>query len=183
MSNVFKKMAGNTNHLLVIIWPLGVILSVLSLALMYEDYDTSRLGYIALPTLKVNYTWIPFVVAALPQVSQVVLFYIFGRDTHKGWALLIASGFFLIDIGTDSWYKSGGNWNLMPLAVIESLFIFTLGSEVLFTVAVGFITETFGEFIIAFSLFLKSIVSGIGMALDALGLSVKDEHDNMRNKR
>lgn len=182
MSNVFKKIAENTQHLLVIIWPLGVILVVLAFLLMKEDYDTSRLGYLALPTLKVNYDWVPYVVAALPQIAQVVLFYIFGRDTKKSWAALIAMGFFLIDISTDTWYKSGGNWGLVPLAFMESLFIFTFGSEVLFTIALGFVTETFGEFIVAFSVFLKSIVSGIGMALDALGLSVKDE-SNTRSGR
>lgn len=183
MANAFEKMggiAGSVRHLLIIVWPAGCVMAVISIMLMIEDYDTSRLGYLALPTLKVNTTWVPVVVAMLPQVAQVVLFYIFGLNTKKGWALLIAVVFFGFDIVTDVWYKCGQNWGLVPLAFVESLLLFTLGSEVLFTISVGFVTETFGEFIIALSVFLSSIIQGIGVALDALGLRASKEEDRRR---
>ena len=173
MSNVFEKIAGNTKSGLLFIWPLGLLLAVFAALIMVEDYNTSRLGYLALPTKKFNYTWVPFVVGALPQIGQIVLFYIFGRDTKKGWALVIASLFFFIDVGTDTWYKSGQNWGLTPLAFVESVLIFTLGSEILFAIAVGFIAETFGEFIVTFTVFVSSVIEAVGLGLDALGLKNK----------
>jgi hypothetical protein len=170
MSNVFKQMAENTRPILLFAWPLGVVLVLLSVVLMMEDYATSRAGYEMLPTLKVNNGWVTLAVAALPQVGQIVLFYIFGRDTKKGWAALLASIFFLADLSTDAWFKSGGAWNLMPLAIVESLFIFTLGSEVLFTIAVGFVAETFPEFIITSSAMTKAIMNALQTGLEALGI-------------
>jgi hypothetical protein len=148
---------------------------------MIEDYATSRAGYEALPTLKVNSGLVTFAVAALPQVGQIVLFYIFGRDTNKGWAALLASLFFLSDLGPDAWYKSGGSWGLMPLAIVERLFIFTLGSEILFTIAVGFVAETFPEFIIAVSGFLGATINAVQTGLEALGIG--DSQCSGGNKR
>lgn len=169
MSDLFKGIAKNTNHIVIFAWPLGLIMAIISVVLMWEDYQTSRAGYMALPTLKVNSGLVTFAVAALPQVAQIVLFYIFGRDTRRGWAGLLAIGFFLVDLGTDAWFKSGGQWSLAPLAIVESLFIFTLGSEVLFTIAVGFIAETFGEFVGVFGVFLREALDGIQTALEAIG--------------
>lgn len=63
--------------------------------------------------------------------------FVFGRNTNKSWALWIGALLFLADLGTDVVFKSGGNWGLVPVATIESLFIFTLGSEVMFTIAGG----------------------------------------------
>lgn len=109
MSNIFKTVTKNTKPIILVAWPLGVALLVMTLILMYEDYATSYAGYIALPTSKVNAGgWVVLAVAALPQVTQIVLFYIFGRDTSKGWAAALATSFFAIDMATDAWYKSQG---------------------------------------------------------------------------
>ncbi len=176
MSNVFKQISKNTRPIIMFAWPLGVLLVAFSIILMFEDYATSRAGYLALPTQKVNNGWVTFAVAALPQVGQIVLFYIFGRDTRRGWAALLAACFFIVDLGTDAWFKSAGAWSLMPLAVVESLFVFTIGSEVLFTIAIGFIAETFGEFIMAISGFLKGTTDAFRGALDNLGVTTDAEH-------
>jgi hypothetical protein len=170
MTNVFNSMKSNTKGMILFAFPLAVFLIGLSLVLMYEDYATSRAGYLALPTLKVNHDWVTFAVAALPQVGQIVLFYIFGRDTRKGWAVMLATAFFLADLGTDAWFKSGGEWSLMPLAILESLFIFTLGSEVLFTVATGFVAEAFGEFMVALGGFFGAFREGIASMAEGLGI-------------
>ena len=180
MTNIFKTMSGNTRGFILFAWPAGILLMILAIVLMIEDYNTSRLGYMALPTQKYNSGLVVFCVAAVPQLAQIVLFYIFGRDTKKGWAVLLAFAFFLVDLSTDSWYKSGGDWNLIPLAIVESLFVFTLGSEVLFSIAAGFIAETFPEFIVAFAFFLKSAMDAIAHLGKALGLS-DDEPVNRNN--
>ena len=170
MTNVFRQISKNTRPFILFAWPLGCLLVALSVILMFEDYATSRAGYLALPTQKVNSGWVTFAVAALPQVGQIVLFYIFGRDTRRGWAVLLATGFFLVDLGTDAWFKSGSAWSLMPLAIVESLFVFTIGSEILFTIAVGFVTETFGEFLMAISVFMRGAIEGVRNALENLGI-------------
>jgi hypothetical protein len=180
MTNVFRTMAGNARGFILFAWPLGLLLMALSVVLMAEDYATSKAGYEMLPTAKVNTGLVTFTVAALPQLAQIVLFFIFGRDTKKGWAVLLASVFFLADLGTDSWYKAGGSWSMMPLAILESLFIFTLGSEVLFSIAAGFVAETFADFVVAFAFFLKSAMDAVGHLGKALGLS-DDEPQQPRN--
>jgi hypothetical protein len=170
MTNVFRQISSNTKPFIIFAWPLGCLLVALSVILMIEDYETSRAGYQALPTLKVHGGWVNVAVAALPQAGQIVLFYIFGKDTRRGWAMMLASSFFLVDLGTDAWFKSGGQWSLMPLAVAESLFIFTLGSEVLFTIATGFVAESFAEFVVTISVFVRTIIDAFRNALETLGI-------------
>lgn len=170
MSNVFKQISGNIKPIVIFAWPLGVLLAGLAVILMFEDYATSKAGYLALPTLKVNEGYVVFAVAALPQVAQIVLYFIFARDTRKGWAAVLATVFFLADLGTDAWYKMGGDLGLLPLAIVESLFIFTLGSEVLFTIAMGFVVETFGDFIEALSAFIGTVTDACGSGMKILGV-------------
>ncbi len=106
----------------------------------------------------------------------MVLGFIWGRDTNKGWALFLAIGFFLADLSADAWYKSGGDWSLMPLAIVESIIIFTLGSEVLFTIAIGFLSEAFPDFLVSLSTFLASIKDAIKVAAEAFGIT-EDDHN------
>lgn len=175
MTNLFKRAASNTQPFILFAWPLGLVLIALAGILMIEDYETSKAGYLALPTLKVHGGLVIWAVAALPQAGQIVLFYIFGRNTKRGWALLVAFGLFLADIGTDAWYKCGGDWPLFPLAVVESLFIFTLGSEVLFTVAAGFVAEGFADFVVVLSLFVRACVDALRTSGEVIGLFRESE--------
>lgn len=168
MTNLFKQASVRISGVIIFVWPLSILLVGLALLLMYEDYQTSRLGYLALPTAKASGGMITFAVAALPQAGQIVLFYIFGRDTKQRWAILLALLLFFADIGTDVWFKSKGDLWLVPVATIESLFLFTLGSEMLFTIAVGFVTEGLPEFVIAISKLFAAIGASFGSALDNL---------------
>lgn len=177
MTNVFRQISSNTQPFILFAWPLGFLLVAMSLILMFEDYETSRAGYLALPTLKVHSGWVTFAVAALPQAGQIVLFYIFGRDTRKGWTALLASAFFLADLGTDAWYKCGGQLSLLPLATAESFFIFTLGSEVLFTVSMGFVGESFPEFVIAFGKAIRTSMDAFAQAMELLGIGGEQERE------
>jgi hypothetical protein len=184
MSNVFKEIRENTSSFILFAWPLGCFLIALSVVLMIEDYETSRMGYIALPTAKVHDGWVTFAVAFLPQAGQIVLFYIFGKNTKKGWAALVAILFFLTDIGTDAWFKSTGNWDLMPLAIVESLFIFTLGSEVLFTIAFGFVMESLPVFMASLGNWFNLLRIGFSAFLGSLGMfEEKEEYSNNKNFR
>ena len=60
---------------------------------------------------------------------------------------------------SDVVFKSGGNWGVVPVAVVESLFIFTLGSEVMFTIAGGFVLESLNEFMLVVGQFVGMVLS------------------------
>lgn len=181
MSNIFKQMSNNVSHILIFIWPLSILLTAMALILMWEDFATSKAGYLALPTEKLNTSgYVIIAVAALPQAGQLVLYQMFARDTRKSWALLLAGIFFLIDIGTDSWFKSGASWSMMPLAILESFFVFTLGSEILFTIAIGFVIEAFGDFVRALSAILRSVIDAIQSSLEIMGVSENDKSPEQR---
>ena len=159
MANIFKAMENRMSPFMMVAYPVAVVLLIIAAILMVEDYNTSLQGYLALPTAKINTSYVPFAVAAIPQAGQVLLMFVFGRNTNKSWALWIGSLLFLADLGTDVVFKSGGNWGLVPVATIESLFIFTLGSEVMFTIAGGFVLESLNEFMLVVGQFIGMLLS------------------------
>lgn len=160
MTNLFKEMERNTSRFLLYVFPLAIILIIISGVLMLEDYRTSYAGYLRMPTLKVDNYFVPIAVAAIPQLGQIVMFFLFARDTRNRWALIISAILFCFDLGTDVLYKSGGNWALAPIAIFESLAIFTLGSEVMFSMMAGFILETWPEFMVEVKRLLSTIGDG-----------------------
>ena len=159
MANIFKQMENRMAPFMIVAYPVAVLLLVISIILMIEDYNTSLEGYMRLPTSKIDLDYVPFAVAAIPQAGQVLLMFVFGRNTNKSWALWIGALLFLADLATDVIFKSSGNWGLVPVAVVESLFIFTLGSEVMFTIAGGFVLESMNEFMLILGQFIGMILN------------------------
>lgn len=159
MGNLFKVAHGRMSAFILLAWPIAVLLTIISAILMVEDYMTSFYGYQSLPTAKVGEYWVPMAVAAIPQAGQILMAFVFGRNTDKKWAIWVAAGLFLVDISTDVSFKMNGNPNLIPLAVAESFFIFTLGSEIMFSLAGGIVLETFQEFISVSIQFISSLTS------------------------
>lgn len=160
MTNLFREMERNTQRFLLYVFPLAILLIIISGVLMLEDYRTSYAGYLRMPTLKVDNYFVPIAVAAIPQLGQIVMFFLFARDTKNRWALVISTILFLFDLGTDVTYKSSGDWSLVPIATFESLAIFTLGSEVMFSMMAGFVLETWPEFMIEVSRLLSNLGDG-----------------------
>jgi len=163
---LFKEAAAKIRTSPFII-PIGLVFICMfftSIGISFEDYTTSRLGYIALPTAKANW-WIPYLVAALPQLIQIGMVYVFIDDTNKRWSLLFVAMAHLIDLITDVWFKiniSGAtHWEFLPLALIESWGIYTLGSEVLFTVSTGMLIAILPDFWREISKFLGFVGNAI----------------------
>ena len=175
MANIFKQMENRMAPFMIVAYPVAVLLLVISIILMIEDYNTSLEGYMRLPTSKIDLDYVPFAVAAIPQAGQVLLMFVFGRNTNKSWALWIGALLFLADLATDVIFKSSGNWGLVPVAVVESLFIFTLGSEVMFTIAGGFVLESMNEFMLILGQF-------IGMILNAFANLAQNVVDSVTPK-
>ena len=124
-----------------------VIAFIISIATTIEDYSTSMIGYQELPTRKANDFVVPLV-AALPQVLQIVMAYVFLTENKRpAWAFGIAAFAHVVDVGLDVFYKTGGSWSLVPLAIAETELVYTFGSEFLLTFSFGLIVLTFPDFL------------------------------------
>ena len=172
MSNIFLAMERRMSPFMLIAFPVACLLLGISAILMVEDYQTSLAGYMMLPTDKINNEYVPFAVAAIPQAGQILMIFIFGRDTKKSFALWIGASLFLVDLATDVIFKSHGSWSLAPIATVESLFIFTLGSEIMFSITGGFILETMSEFFSLVGQFIGMVLTSFANfaqgAIDAI---------------
>jgi len=111
---------------------------LISICLGWEDYSTTLAGYILMPTIKLN-SWVIPIAALLPQVGQIAFMYAFAIDTNGRWKLIVAFCFYIISVGTDTYYKAHLSSNILVwiIAFAESNFLFTLGSEVAMTLCIG----------------------------------------------
>lgn len=155
----FKKAADAIQKSPVVI-PITLVflaLLIISVMIMFEDYSTSLAGYQALPTRKAN-EWIEYFVAAIPQLAQVALVYIFIDNTTKKWAILGGFGAWLLDSGLDIYYKAHDlGWAVFATAVLETTIIYTLGSEIMFTISLAMLLQLLP----AFTKQLGEILAGI----------------------
>lgn len=140
---------------------------VISLITSYEDFTTSRLGYLEIPTRKANPIVI-YAVALIPQVGQIGFAYAYGREwkTSKSMAmlcLLVALGLHFVDVGTDMVYKASGmGIEVWVLAFIESELLYTLGSEVMLTISFGMLLYLMPEMIAQLALLAKEFMTALG---------------------
>ncbi len=182
MSNLYKQMGSTAHQIIIFMFPLAIVVCAISVILMIEDYRTSLAGYLMMPTSKVNHDIVPIAVAALPQFAQILLMYVGFRDTSKRWAIFMAFFLFLIDTGTDVYFKANGSWGLVPLATLESIAIFTVGSEILFAISVGFIVETFGDFMASVGVFVASVIQAINAVIESVMGSLGNQGGNGKNR-
>ncbi|MDH5183457.1 MAG: hypothetical protein OEX12_06150 [Gammaproteobacteria bacterium] len=145
----FETMANKIRHsgFGVLIFIVSGICTAIALGAAWEDYLSSYHGYMLLPTRKAT-PWIGYLIGALPWAGQITLFYAFiqSGDEKTGepnaaflWATL---SLLVIDLSTDVYYKAyGGDVGIWLIALFESFFLFTMGSEVLLTIAGGIFLE------------------------------------------
>lgn len=180
----FKKVAEAIQKSAAVI-PITLVflaLLIISIVVMYEDYSTSLAGYQALPTRKVN-EWIEYFVAAIPQLSQVALVYIFVDNTTKKWAIFGGVAAWLVDSAVDIYYKSYNmGWTVFGIAVLETTIIYTWGSEILFTLSAGMLLQLLPSFSRQVSSILAGITgggtNGFIRLLNSLGVINSDKPDN-----
>lgn len=148
MSNFFHQAVSRLRNspFIVPIYLALLIGFIISIGIIIEDYSTSLLGYSMIPTQRAN-EWIVPLVAALPQVAQVIFLYVFLRDTSSYIYLIVAVLIHLVDAGTDIYFKSYGGTQHIAVAIVETEIIYTLGSEVLFTMTLGLLLESVGDFV------------------------------------
>ncbi len=135
----FNQMTSKINRSPAIIGVFVVFLTllVISLVLTVEDFNTSLLGYQMIPTAKSN-DMLPWFVAGLPQLIQIALAYV-AIEKKNPWYLAVAIIAFMADMSTDVYFKSygGQTWALVWVASLESLILYTLGSEILLVFSLG----------------------------------------------
>lgn len=165
--SAFKRMADNirTSRFAILIVIVTAICFFISLGLAYEDYMSSYYGYSLFPTRKTN-DFIIILAAALPQAGQVLFFYVFARSIDErrganGIYLLIILLLFSFDLGTDVFYKANGQavW-VWLLAVVESILLFTIGSEVLLSISFGILLEIIPDAFTQIGLFFEHLMGG-----------------------
>jgi hypothetical protein len=91
------------------------------------------------PTRKINQDVVAQA-AWLPQLMPVLLGFMFIRDTNRKLYALGAIGIMLLDMGADVWFKTQGlsaGWTVIGVA--ETFFVYTMGSEVMMTVAISIV--------------------------------------------
>lgn len=151
MSAFSKAVNKYKDTKMVIPMALAVLLGiVIGLFAFYEDYQSSYNGYILLPTRKSGLEVIQ-VIALLPQVGQIIFFYMFGVTVEtlpngkrrvNYLYFVIALFLLLFDLGTDMAFKaSGGDVLVWVVAFVESITVFTIGSEMLLTASLGIFFE------------------------------------------
>jgi hypothetical protein len=126
---------------------LGVIVGAYA---FYEDYQSSFQGYSMLPTRKSGVEIIEMI-ALLPQIGQIIFFYMFGNSVEvlpngrrrvNYLYFFIAFFLLLFDMGTDMYFKASGmDFVVWVIAFIESITVFTIGSEMLLTASIGILFE------------------------------------------
>lgn len=140
-----------TNSAFIIPVFLAVIVGiVIGCFAFYEDYQSSLHGYAMLPTRKSGEE-IMKAIALLPQVGQIIFFYMFGQTAEilpngrrriNYLYFVIAFFLLLFDLGTDMYFKASGlGVGVWFIAFVESITIFTIGSEMLLTASAGLFLE------------------------------------------
>lgn len=126
-------------------------LMVIACVIGLEDYYTSYWGYTSLPT-QLGFEWTAVAVALLPQVGQAASAYIaIALADNEEDRLYVIIAFFIwailfaIDIYTDTFYRTDYSWQVtnevMVTAILQSIGIFTIGSELAFVVGFGMVGE------------------------------------------
>ena len=136
------------------------ILFAVSLRLSVEDYVTSTRGYLLINTNKTSED-IAWFVGALPQLLQIAFGFVALEKRSQG-ALAISLIAFLSDVVTDVVYKTAGLPTYsIPIATIESVVLFTLGSEFLLIASLQNIVEYAGDASRAALLLGRSILGSV----------------------
>ena len=146
--------------IVLIVFLVWCALFLVALRLSWEDYLTSVLGYQAIYTNKTSAD-VAWFVGALPQLLQVAFGFVALEKRSQG-ALAISLIAFLFDVVTDVVYKTAGLPTYsIPIATIESVVLFTLGSEFLLIASFQNMVEYAGDASQAVLVLGRGILGGI----------------------
>jgi len=130
------------SNFVVVVLGFVIVALVIAVNLWIEDFNTSYAGYKMIPTRKTSES-VLFWVALLPQVGTVVFTFAAMSGRNMRWNILIATALQFVDWSTDTYFKSNAleSIGLSVVAGIESLVIYTGGSELLLAVTLGILLD------------------------------------------
>lgn len=143
-----------------------VALLAVSVFLFVTDYITSVYGYFQLGTERVSDAEAWFV-GALPQLVQVA--FGFMALERRNWLFAgIAGAAFLVDIGTDMTFRVGDAqaFGVYVTAFLQSIILFTLGSEFLLVASLENIIEYLPDVLEAMAISSNRMVSSFTRVAD-----------------
>ena len=155
INNLFVLVHRKTEGALtIIVFLASITMFLIGVNLCAEDTYTSYMGlqaYQATFGLTLNAWPITFwSESLLPQVGQVVFFYIFFSDMKKNWwALVIAIGLLMVDFYADLYYRTSGVISFDPeftrrtiAGGVVTFFYFTVGAELFISIGFGLAMTT-----------------------------------------
>ncbi len=143
-----------------------VALLAVSIFLFVTDYLTSVYGYYRLGTERVSDAEAWFV-GALPQLVQVA--FGFMALERRSWLFGgLAGGAFLIDVGTDVAFRVGDEMSfaIFAIAILQSIILFTLGSEFLLVASLENIIEYLPDVLEAMAISSSRLVASFTRVAD-----------------
>lgn len=200
-------MAGNINNLFInvlhktegaltiIVFVSSITMFFIGINLFAEDTYTSYMGLQAYQTtfgLTLNAWPITFwAESLLPQVGQIVFFYIFFSDMKKNWlAAVIALGMLVIDFYADIYYRTGGIMSLQEGADLRrtvaggviTLFYFTIGAELFISIGFGLAMTTMAPAIKNFKILVSAQKFALGSSQPRRGPEASNAEAMMRER-
>ena len=156
INNLFVLVHRKTEGALtIIVFISSMMMFLIGINLAVEDTYTSYMGLQAYQStfgLTLNAWPITFwSESLLPQVGQIVFFYIFFSNMKKNWwAALIALGLLCVDFYADIYYRTGGVLSLNEGVELRrtiaggviTLFYFTIGAELFISIGFGLAMTT-----------------------------------------
>jgi hypothetical protein len=162
MSNPLSSIAVSLRRHpgIVFIWLAIITLLAVGIGIGISDYETNLAGYLMLPGNKIN-TWVPYLVALIPQLGQIILFYVYITDTSKKWTLIVLGLLHFVDMATDVVFMTPGwDWASIALTVFQAEVIYTIGSHVIVTLTLGLAIDLWPDVKVHFKNFLVGKQSG-----------------------
>ncbi len=148
-----------------------VLVALLAIAvfLFVTDYITSVYGYFRLQTQSV-FAAEAWFVGALPQLVQVA--FGFMALERRNWLFAaLAGAALLVDVGTDVVYRVGdaSSVAIYATALLQSLILFTLGSEFLLVASLENIVEYLPDVLEAMALSSSRLADSVTRVADTIG--------------
>jgi hypothetical protein len=159
-----------------------VALLAVSVFLFVTDYITSVYGYFRLGTQRVSDAEAWFV-GALPQLVQVA--FGFMALERRNWLFAVLAGAAMIaDIGTDVTFRVGDaqGFALYVTAILQSIVLFTLGSEFLLVASLENIIEYLPDVLEAMAISSGRLVDSFTRVADTLREDEDDVHPVAQRK-
>ena len=159
-----------------------VALLAVSIFLFVTDYITSVYGYFQLGTARVSDAEAWFV-GALPQLVQVALFFM--ALERRNWVFgAIAGAAFLVDATTDFVYRIGDlrTFGIYVTALLQSVLLFTLGSEFLLVASLENIIEYLPDVLEAMAISSNRMVDSFTRVADTFREDEENTHPVAQRK-